>query len=117
KTDASVVAGAYVLVNAEFLTHDPLARLDRLAHQRPHAALLVQHAFRRGDDDLGSGLLCRERLAQRVAHRRDVVGVVDLPYPPRADAVHSIDDAVVRLAVRIVRARGRNVLPPPPSPR
>ena len=52
-----MVAGANILVDAEFLPHDTLARPDRLGEYRAHAALLVQHAFGGSDDDLRSRVL------------------------------------------------------------
>ncbi len=85
--------------------------LIALASRRLHAALLVEHAFGGGDDDLRPLVLRRQRLAQSVAHPADVVGAVDLPHPVRADALDRVDDAVVGLAARIERARGGNVLP------
>ncbi len=82
-----MVAGAHVLIDAEALLDHTLAVLHRLGELRLHAALLVQHAFRRGDDDLRPGSSDGQRLAQRVAHLADVVGAVDLAHPRRADAL------------------------------
>src|SRR6185295_3390557 len=65
KPHAGMVAGADILVDAEFRLYNPLAALDRLVDHRLLAALPVQHAFRRSDDDLRSGLLRGQRLAQR----------------------------------------------------
>src|SRR5262249_26255659 len=46
ESDAGVIAGADVLVDAEALLDHPLAVLHRLGELRLYAALLVQHAFR-----------------------------------------------------------------------
>jgi hypothetical protein len=48
-------------------------------------ALFVEHAFRRGDNDLRSRLFRRQRFAQEIAHLGDVTGAIDLPNPFRAD--------------------------------
>ena len=72
-----MIAGAGVGIDAEALAHHALAAVGGLAPQRADAALLVQHAFGLRDDDLRALLLGGQRLAQRVAHQRDVVGVGD----------------------------------------
>ena len=82
-----------------------LAVLDRLVEQRLHAALLVQHAFGGGDDDLGAFLLGRQRFLQRVAHLADIVGAVDLADPLAADALHRLDDRIVGARAGLLVAR------------
>src|SRR5262245_43484441 len=110
QADAGMVAGTDVFVDTEALAHDALATFDSGRRQRLHAALLVEHAFRRGDDDLGSLFFRRQRLAQRVAHALDVVGAVDLAHPFCADALYRLDDRMLGRTRTVVGARRRNVL-------
>ncbi len=105
-----MIAGADVFIDTEALAHDALAALGGGRHQRLHAPLLVQHAFRRGDDDLRPLFLRRQRLAQGVAHVRDVVGAVDLAHPFGADALHRLDDRMLGRTRTVVGARGGDVL-------
>jgi len=110
-THAGMVARAHVLVDPEALPHYALAVLDRLGDQRPHSALLIQHAFGRGYDDLGSLGGRGQGFAQRIAHQRDAIGAVDLPDPGGADAPHGIDDGIFGQATLIFSPGGRDVLP------
>ena len=71
QADAGVVAGADVLIDAEArLRRTRSPRLTAAAKQRLLAALPVEHAFGRRDDDLRPLRLRGQRLAQRVAHLR-----------------------------------------------
>src|SRR5690606_18768970 len=68
---AGMVARADVLIDAEARFDDALAGLHRRRDDRLFAPLPVEHAFRRGDDDLGTLLRCRQSFLQRVAHLAD----------------------------------------------
>ncbi len=81
-----MIAGADILIHAEPRRLDPAAFLDRLGRQRFFPALLVQHAFARGDDDLWPRRIGCQRLAQHVAHMSHVIGAVHLTDPVDADA-------------------------------
>jgi hypothetical protein len=68
---SSMRARAHALIDPGALPDYADAVLDGLVHLRLHAALLVQHAFGGGDDDLGALVLGRERF-QRVTYVADV---------------------------------------------
>ena len=63
ETNAGMIARAGVGIDAETLAHDALAALDRRAHLRAHAPLLVEHAFGLGDDDLRALFRRRQRFS------------------------------------------------------
>ncbi len=77
----------------------------RLSQLRLFAALAVEHALALRDDDFGPLLGRGQRLAQRVAHRGDVVGAGDAANPFHADAAHGVGDGKPRRAVGLPRAR------------
>ncbi len=110
QADAGMIARTHVFIDAEPFLHDAHAVALRLGDQRFDAALLVEHAFRGGDDHLGALLGRRQRFAQRVAHLGDIVGAVDLPHPIDADTLDRIGDGVVGRSARIVGARRQDVL-------
>ena len=95
QANAGVIAGAGVLVDSKTLAHHALAILDALGKQRLFAPLLVEHAFGRGDDDLGAFDIGGQRFLQRIAHLRHVIGAVDLADPFRADALDGLGDGIV----------------------
>ena len=109
--NAGMIAGAGIGIDAEALAHHALAALQALAHQRPHAPLLVEHAFRLGDDDLRPLDRGSERLLERVAHPADVIGARDRAHPVDADAAHRLLDRVLGRAHGIVGGGGGHVLP------
>ena len=69
-----MVACAGVVIDAEPVAHDALAVFLALFSKGLYAALLVQHAFRLGDDDLRAAFSRWSALPQGVAHLRDVIG-------------------------------------------
>src|SRR6516162_5279016 len=101
--DAGMIAGAHILVDTEALFHGASAACDQLVELRPHAPLLVQHAFRRRNNDLWTNLFCGQRVAERVAKTRDIVGPVNLPNPGRAAPLARRNDRIVGFAPPIVR--------------
>ena len=105
-----MIAGADILVDAEARLHHALAVVDRLRRNGLFAALLVEHAFRRGDDDLRPLLRGGQRLLQRVAHLADIIGAVDLAHPVDADAAHRFSIGCLVAATLVVGARGEDVL-------
>ncbi len=111
KANAGVVAGAHVLVDAEARLHHALPRLDRLLHQGALAPLAVQHAFGRGDDDLGPLFARGQRLLDGIPHAADVVGARDLAHPCHADAFHRLRDRMLCVPRPVIGARGEKVLP------
>ena len=88
---------------------DAFAALDRLTHQRPHAALAVQLALAVRDDNLGAALGGVQRLAQHLERRAHVVGAGALD-PLDADALDGLDDRVIALAVLVGSAGREDVL-------
>src|SRR5205823_8510369 len=92
--DAGVVAGAGVGIDAEALAHDAPALLQALAHQRPHAPFFIEHAFGLSDDDFWALDRGGERLFERIAHLRDIVGARERAHPFDADTAHGLFDRV-----------------------
>src|SRR5262249_50669315 len=45
QSDAGMIAGADILIDAETRLHHALAVMDRLGQKRPLAPLLIEHAF------------------------------------------------------------------------
>src|SRR3546814_11687433 len=74
------------------------------------AALLVEHALRLGDDDLGSRFLRCRRLAQCVAHLFEVVGAVDRTDPAAADAAYRALARVLGRAFLVLGPRRKDIL-------
>src|SRR5690606_17699677 len=103
-------AGARIAVDAEALTHHAFAFLQRLPHQRPLAALAVEHAFGLRHDDLRPLLGRRHRLAQHADHSLEVIGAGDGLDSSGTDAPHGRLAGVARLAHFVVRAGLETVL-------
>src|SRR5262249_24825749 len=108
--NAGVVAGAGVGIDAETFAHHALAAFQTFAHERPHAALLVEHAFGLGDDDLGAFDRRGKRLLERSAHLADVIGARDGAHPIDAAAAHGLLDRVFGRAHAVVGGGGRHIL-------
>ena len=106
-----MVAGADVLIHAVALLDDALAIPDCLGDLRLQPTLLVQHAFRGCHDHFRAVRPGGQRLLEHVAHASDVICAIDLPNPRGADPFHGTDDGVVGLAVLVLSAGGRDVLP------
>src|SRR5262249_15985616 len=88
QTDAGLASRTNVVVHAESFLDRALAGIDEPGELRPYATLFVQHAFRGGDHDLGTGLSRGQRLAKRIAKASHVVGAIDLPDPRHAKTLH-----------------------------
>ena len=106
-----MVARAGLGIDAEALLDDALAIRLRLGAERLLAALLVEHALGRSDDDLGPLGFCRQRLFQRVAHGRDVGGARERAHPLDANAADCPFDRMLRRADIVAVPGGEEILP------
>src|SRR5215216_6348732 len=104
-----MIAGAHILINTETRLHHAFAVMDGLGDDWPFAALLVEHAFGCGDDDLGAFLARGQRLAQGVAHARHIIGAIDPAHPVDADTLDRILDAMPGRASLVAGPRGKDV--------
>ncbi len=68
-----MISRADIFVDTEALLENLLAFAFLPFPQGPFAALLVQHAFGGGDDDLGAGRIGGQCLAQGVTHACDII--------------------------------------------
>ncbi len=69
-----MVAGAGIGIYSESLAHDPLAVMNGLAHQRPHAPLTIELAFPVGNDDLRAPEFSAQSLTQQSSRSRGSSG-------------------------------------------
>src|SRR5579885_2298028 len=99
-----MIARAGVRIDAESLTHHPLALLDGLLHERTHASLSIQLALPFRDDHFGTLERGRQRLAQHPERLLHVIGM-GAADPPDPYAANRIGDRVVALAMRVGGAR------------
>ena len=91
QANAGVITSADLIVDAELRFRDTAAGGDVLGILRAHAALLCQHAFAFGDDDLEALLRSGQRLAQDFRDLADLV-VVDGAHPLHADTAQGLFD-------------------------
>ena len=106
---ARVVARADVGVHAEARLDDLLARRERLARAGLLAPLALEHALVPGDDDLEPGHPRRQRLAQRLHHLGDAVGVHGAD-PRHAEAAQRVEDRHRHRLPSRVGSGGRHVV-------
>ena len=105
-----MIARTDSFVNAEARYLNPSSFANGLLLQRLLAALAVQHAFGRRNDDLWAFFFGGQSLSEDIAHVAHVIGVVDLANPLNSYALNGFGDWILGGFGCIVRTGRHDIL-------